>query len=51
MSKLIIKIVERRLTIKTPERRQNDFNDVFLVGFSVNFEHISQLCLAFLLLN
>ena len=36
-----------KLTIKTPERRQSRRSSVFIV----NFEHISQLALVFLLLH
>ena len=36
-----------KLTMKTPERRQSHSSGVFIV----NFEHVSQLTLVFLLLN
>ena len=39
--------IRSELTIKTPERRQWRRSGVFIV----NFEHISQLFLVFLLLN
>ena len=52
-SKLTIKTLEKRceicskITIKTPERSQSRRSGVFIV----NFEHISHLFLAFLLLT